>query len=73
MHDGRFATLEEVIDHYSTGIEDHPTLEPFLSTPQGPVRYNFTPDEKAALVAFLNTLTDDLVTNDPKFSDPFIN
>ena len=73
MHDGRFANLEQVIDHYSNGIQDHPNLEPFLSTPQGVVQYNFSPDEKAALVAFLNTLTDDLVTNDPKFSDPFIN
>ena len=43
-----------------------------LHPQQNPVRYNFLNEEKAALVAFLNTLTDDVVTNDPKFSDPFI-
>ncbi|MGB0369408.1 MAG: cytochrome-c peroxidase [Flavobacteriales bacterium] len=73
MHDGRFASLGAVIDHYSTGIQDHPNLQPFLRDQQGnPVQYNFTPEQKSALVAFLNTLTDDLLTNDPKFSDPFI-
>jgi len=73
MHDGRFASLEAVIDHYSNGIENHPNLEPFLRDPQqNPVRYNFSNEEKAALVAFLNTLTDDVLANDPKFSDPFL-
>jgi cytochrome c peroxidase len=72
MHDGRFASLKAVIDHYSTGIQDHPTLQPFLRDPQGnPIKYNFTPEQKNALVAFLNTLTDNTLTNDPKFSDPF--
>ncbi|MBT8196807.1 MAG: cytochrome-c peroxidase [Bacteroidia bacterium] len=72
MHDGRFATLEEVIDHYSTGIQNHPTLQPFLIDSIGnPVQYNFTNQEKATLVAFLNTLTDLPLTVDDKFSNPF--
>lgn len=72
MHDGRFSNLEEVIDHYSTGIQDHPTLQPFLRDANGnPIRYNFSDQEKTALIAFLNTLTDDRFIRDEKFSDPF--
>ena len=72
MHDGRFESLEEVIQHYSTGIQDHPTLQPFLSDQNGePVKYNFTAEEKIALIAFLNTLTDNEFIVDQKFSDPF--
>lgn len=72
MHDGRFATLEQVIDHYSTGVKDHPNLSPQLRLPNGQVRLgNFTTQEKAALVAFLKALTDTNVTIDVKYSDPF--
>jgi cytochrome c peroxidase len=72
MHDGRFTSLEEVIDHYSTGIQDHPTLQPFLRDSNGdPIRYNFSSEEKDALVAFLNTLTDNQMLSDEKYSNPF--
>jgi cytochrome c peroxidase len=73
MHDGRFATLEEVIGHYSTGVQDHPQLSfPLRDAVTGePIRLNFTPEEVAALVAFLHTLTDESFLNDPKFGDPF--
>ena len=77
MHDGRFQTLEEVIDHYSDGVQQHPSLHFRLSTvddgPQGgvPRKQNFTDAEKEALIAFLNTLTDATVVTDPKFSNPF--
>ena len=72
MHDGRFGTLEEVIEHYSTGIENHPTLQPFLRDMNGnAVKYNFTTIEKSALVAFLSTLTDNQFITDEKYSDPF--
>lgn len=70
MHDGRFATLEEVIDHYSTGINNHPNLDPELLDWNGPKRFNFTDSEKEALVAFLNTLTDNEFVNDIRFADP---
>jgi len=78
MHDGRFATLEEVVEFYATGVVDNPNLSPPLRVPTppgqppGPVlRLNLTADQKAALVAFMKTLTDLSVTTDEKFSDPF--
>jgi cytochrome c peroxidase len=72
MHDGRFATLEQVIEHYSSGVRNHPNLSPQLRLPNGQPRLgNFTPQDKAALVAFLKTLTDVSVSTDVKFSNPF--
>ena len=72
MHDGRFTNLEQVVDFYSTGVVDNPNLSPPLRTPGGGVlRLNFTPAQKAALVAFLKTLTDTNLANDAKLSDPF--
>lgn len=72
MHDGRFETLEDVVEHYNSGIQAHPTLSPALTDGSGdPVRLNFTVPEKAALVAFLKTLTDQSVSTDVKWSDPF--
>jgi len=72
MHDGRFATLDEVIDHYSTGIRESEDLDQRLRDPQGrPLRVRFTTVEHAALVAFLNTLTDETLATDPRWADPF--
>lgn len=72
MHDGRFTTLEEVVEHYNSGIQAHPTLSPALTDDNGnPVQLNFTDSEKAALVAFLKTLTDNSVNSEEKWSDPF--
>ncbi len=72
MHDGRFTTLEEVVEHYSTGVKNHPNLSNQLKLPNGQPRLaNLTPQDKAALVAFLKTLTDVNVTTDIKYSDPF--
>ncbi len=72
MHDGRFATLEQVVEHYNSGIQAHPTLSPILKTPNGnPVKLNLTSAQKAALVAFLKTLTDNTVSNEVKWSNPF--
>jgi cytochrome c peroxidase len=57
MHDGRFRTLEEVVEHYSTGVPRSPTLDPNLAKhPDGGVP--LTAADKRALVAFLRTLTD---------------
>jgi len=72
MHDGRFATLEEVVEHYNSGIQAHPTLSPALTDTNGnPVRLNLTSSEKAALVAFLKTLTDNSASTEIKWSNPF--
>ena len=72
MHDGRFATLEEVVEHYSTGVKNHPNLSQQLKVINGQVRLmNLSPQDKAALVAFLKTLTDVTVIKDVKYSNPF--
>jgi cytochrome c peroxidase len=72
MHDGRFSTLEQVIEHYNSGIQNGPALDNRLKTPGGaPLRLNLTQNEKAALVAFLLTLNDNNLTTDAKFSNPF--
>jgi len=58
MHDGRFATLEEVIEHYSTGVKRSETLDPNLAKhPDGGL--HLSNEDKTALVAFLKTLTDE--------------
>jgi len=73
MHDGRFETLEEVIEHYNSGVQDHRNLHPRLQEGfnNGPKRLNLSAEEKAALVSFLKTLTDTRITSDERFSDPF--
>lgn len=73
MHDGRFNTLEEVIEHYSDNIKDNPNLDNRLRGYTGkPVRLNLTDSEKASLVAFLKTLTDRTLLEDKRLSDPFV-
>lgn len=72
MHDGRFATLEEVVEHYNSGIKLGPALDNNRLAPNGaPLRLNLSADDKAALVAFMKTLTDTSLITDAKFSDPF--
>lgn len=72
MHDGRFKTLDEVMEHYSSGIQDHPNLDPRLKSPTGAARVMHIPEsDKAAIIAFLHTLTDHKMITDRKFSDPF--
>jgi cytochrome c peroxidase len=75
MHDGRFQTLDEVIEHYSTGIKMNPALHPSLrdeNDVNSAKKMNVTSEDKKALIAFLNTLTDPVFVNDSKFSDPFV-
>jgi cytochrome c peroxidase len=72
MHDGRFSTLEEVVEFYNSGVVNNPNLSPPLRNRDGTVRrLNLTPAQKAALVAFLKTLTDTALTTDQRFFDPF--
>ena len=72
MHDGRFATLEEVVEHYDNGVKVSPTLDPGLRAINGGARrLNLTASDKAALVAFLRALTDQAFVTDPRFADPF--
>lgn len=72
MHDGRFVTLEEVVDFYSDDVQANPNLSNRLRNNNGtPRRLNLSNAEKADLVAFLETLTDTAFLTDEKFSDPF--
>jgi cytochrome c peroxidase len=72
MHDGRFATLEEAINHYSEGIQPHPNLDHRLKNPDGSPRvFAISQAEKKAIVAFLETLTSYDMIADVRFSDPF--
>jgi cytochrome c peroxidase len=74
MHDGRFNTLEEVIDHYNDGVKNNPNLSFLLKdfNTGMPQKLNLTVSEKKALVDFLKTLTDPSIFTDEKYSDPFI-
>ncbi len=69
MHDGRFATIDEVIDHYSEGLQNSPNVDVLLkNVSSGGVQ--LTPQEKSQLKAFLMTLNDqDFITN-PDFQAP---
>ena len=75
MHDGRFTKLEQVVDHYSQGVQLHENLGlafPGQETAKSPSGMKFTEKQKAGLIAFLKTLTDAKFAKDPKFSDPFV-
>lgn len=73
MHDGRFTTLAEVVEHYNSGVKDNVNLDQRLRDPvtNQPQRLNLTQQQKDAIVAFLNTLTDNSFTADIKYANPF--
>lgn len=64
MHDGRFETLEEVLDHYNSGGHRQPNTDPLLR-PLG-----LTEKQKQQVIAFVKTLTDTTFLNNPEFSNP---
>jgi cytochrome c peroxidase len=68
MHDGRFQTLEEVIDHYNTGGVASTTIDPFMKYNSGGLM--LSPVQKERLLAFLHTLTDTTFVSNPRFQDP---
>ena len=72
MHDGRFATLEEVLDFYSDEVHPHENAD-FHWTGQGDDfrGFDFIDEEKADIINFLKTLTTPGLLTDPKWSDPF--
>lgn len=65
MHDGRFATLEEVVEHYNQGGHYSPNLDPKIR------KLHLSDEDKQSLVAFLKTLTDSSFVNNPGLKDPF--
>ena len=70
MHDDRYETLEEVVDFYSEGLQDSPTVDPLMRNVAGG-GFGLTAEQKADLVAFLHTLTDRAFTENPAFASPF--
>lgn len=68
MHDGRFSTLEEVIEFYSSGIQNNPDL----TAPLRPGGIGLTETEKSNLLAFLETLSDETFLTSELFTDPFV-
>jgi cytochrome c peroxidase len=78
MHDGRFSNLEQVIDHYDQHVRINATLDPLIREasneqflPPNTVKLYLTPQEKQAILAFLQMLTDEEFTKNPKFANPF--
>ena len=70
MHDGRFKTLEEVLDFYSEGVKSSPTIDSKMEfVHRGGA--NLTKEEKQKIIAFLQTLTDSAFITNPEFSNPF--
>ncbi|MFN8354379.1 MAG: cytochrome c peroxidase [Spirosomataceae bacterium] len=73
MHDGRFATLAEVLDHYSEHLVQSSHLSPFLndvSNVRNGKSLLLTAQEKADIIAFLHLLTDTTFIHNPAFSNP---
>jgi len=71
MHDGRFTTLEEVVEHYNSQVKVSPTIDPIMTKPGKEYGLQLTEQEKLDLVAFLKTLTDWEFVNDTSLSSPF--
>ncbi|MBP8822438.1 MAG: c-type cytochrome [Flavobacteriales bacterium] len=71
MHDGRFQTLAEVLDFYSGGVHHSPSLDPIMTKPGTGITLGLTPQQKADLIAFLHTLTDEQFITDPALASPF--
>jgi cytochrome c peroxidase len=72
MHDGRFATLAEVVEFYNSGIQAGPALDNRLRVPGGgSQRLGLSVADKAALVAFMQTLNDPVLAANAKFASPF--
>jgi cytochrome c peroxidase len=70
MHNGHYKTLEEVVDFYSYGLKQSPTVDPLMkNVHKGGVR--LTAREKSDLIAFLHTLTDSTFIQNPELSNPF--
>lgn len=68
MHDGRFYTLNAVLNHYNSGVIDYPNLDPLLKQ-NGYTGISLSDNEKQYLIAFLKTLTDYEFINNSKYSE----
>ena len=69
MHDGRFRTLQEVLDFYASGMEDNPTIDSSLRQNTGKLGIPMTEKEKEQIITFLKTLTDTDFASDRRFAE----
>ncbi|MDX2280299.1 MAG: cytochrome c peroxidase [Saprospiraceae bacterium] len=69
MHNGKFKTLRSVLDHYSSGVKDSPSLDPRLRQADGTLGIPLSVEEKNYLIAFLNSLTDEDFLRDVRFAE----
>ena len=70
MHDGRFATIDQVLDHYNEGGHASTTVDPFMKFTSPDMTLGLTPTKRAQVKAFLNSLTDAEFLSNPAFQDP---
>ncbi|MBZ0207746.1 MAG: cytochrome-c peroxidase [Flavobacteriales bacterium] len=70
MHDGRFANINEVLDHYNSGGHASPTVDPFMKFTDPDMELGLTPTKRQQIIAFLNSLTDEEFLSNPAFQDP---
>lgn len=70
MHDGRFLTLNRMLEHYRNGVTDSETLDPVFRQPGGTPGIPMTEEEKEHLTAFLQTLNDREFVTNPLLSEP---
>lgn len=67
MHNGRFTTLQQCLDHYNTGFHYGPHLDVIMSTNK---KNRMTAQDMQDIIAFLNTLTDQSLLTNPAFAKP---
>jgi cytochrome c peroxidase len=65
MHDGRFQTLEQVVEHYNSGVKKSNTLDPIMSKSSFEFGLQLTAQQKSDLISFLKALTDSSFVNNP--------
>lgn len=70
MHDGRFATIDDVLDHYNSGGHASATVDPFMKFTDPDIELGLTPQKRQQIKTFLESLTDQEFLSDPAFSDP---
>ncbi|WP_254244992.1 cytochrome-c peroxidase [Hymenobacter sp. BRD67] len=70
MHDGRFATLPQVLAHYARGVRPSRTLDPLLRQPDGRLGIALSAKQQSEIIAFLATLTDQQFLTDPRLAAP---
>lgn len=69
MHNGSIRSLRAVLDHYASGMSDHPAVDPAFRQPGGALGIPLSETEKLQILAFLECLTDPEYLSDPRFSE----